>query len=49
MAGQGTPATVLLARQRVAHTLHPYDVAVDTPDYGAAASARSASAGDSPP
>lgn len=36
MAGQGTPATVLLARQRVAHTLHPYDVAADTPDYGAA-------------
>lgn len=36
VAGQGTPATALLARQRVAHTLHPYDVAADTPDYGAA-------------
>lgn len=35
MAGKGTPATALLARQRVPHTLHPYDVAPDTPNYGA--------------
>ncbi|MGI5147547.1 Cys-tRNA(Pro) deacylase [Plantactinospora sp. CA-294935] len=35
MAGRGTPATALLARQRVPHTLHPYDVAPDTPNYGA--------------
>ena len=36
MAGQGTPATVLLTRQRVAHQLHPYQVDPDTPNYGAA-------------
>lgn len=36
MAGAATPATALLARQRVPHTLHPYRVAVDTPDYGGA-------------
>ncbi|MGI5212066.1 Cys-tRNA(Pro) deacylase [Plantactinospora sp. CA-290183] len=35
MAGNGTPATALLTRQRVPHTLHPYDVAPDTPNYGA--------------
>ncbi|MDG4789873.1 Cys-tRNA(Pro) deacylase [Micromonospora sp. WMMD1102] len=35
MAGRGTPATALLTRQRVAHTLHPYDVAPETPNYGA--------------
>ncbi|MFB9237406.1 Cys-tRNA(Pro) deacylase [Plantactinospora siamensis] len=35
MAGQGTPATALLARQRVPHTVHPYDVPADTPHYGA--------------
>ncbi|MEE6263273.1 Cys-tRNA(Pro) deacylase [Plantactinospora sonchi] len=35
MAGKGTPATALLTRQRVPHTLHPYDVAPDTPNYGA--------------
>ncbi|SDY75653.1 Cys-tRNA(Pro)/Cys-tRNA(Cys) deacylase [Micromonospora pattaloongensis] len=35
MAGQGTPATALLAKQKVAHTLHPYDVAPDSPNYGA--------------
>jgi Cys-tRNA(Pro)/Cys-tRNA(Cys) deacylase len=33
--GQGTPATVLLSAQRVAHTLHPYDVPPDSPGYGA--------------
>jgi Cys-tRNA(Pro)/Cys-tRNA(Cys) deacylase len=30
---------VLLARQQVAHTLHPYTVDADTPDYGAAVAA----------
>ncbi|MBF9133937.1 Cys-tRNA(Pro) deacylase [Plantactinospora sp. S1510] len=35
MAGRGTPATALLTRQRVPHTLHPYDVAPETPNYGA--------------
>ncbi|MFC6019567.1 Cys-tRNA(Pro) deacylase [Plantactinospora solaniradicis] len=35
MAGKGTPATALLTRQRVPHTLHPYDVAPETPNYGA--------------
>lgn len=35
VAGQGTRATVLLARQKVAHTLHSYEVAADTPNYGA--------------
>ena len=36
MAGQGTPAVVLLIRQGVPHALHRYDVSVDTPNYGAA-------------
>jgi Cys-tRNA(Pro)/Cys-tRNA(Cys) deacylase len=31
----GTPATVVLSAQRVAHTLHPYDVSPDAPNYGA--------------
>ena len=31
----GTPATVLLTAERVAHTLHPYEVSPDAPDYGA--------------
>ncbi len=31
----GTPATSLLTAQRVAHTLHPYDVSPDAPNYGA--------------
>ncbi|BAL85899.1 hypothetical protein AMIS_6790 [Actinoplanes missouriensis 431] len=31
----GTPATVLLAAERVAHTLHPYEVSPDAPNYGA--------------
>jgi Cys-tRNA(Pro)/Cys-tRNA(Cys) deacylase len=31
----GTPATVLLTAQRVAHDLHPYDVSPDAPNYGA--------------
>lgn len=36
MAGAATPATALLVKQQVAHTLHPYEVAADTPDYGRA-------------
>ena len=35
MASKGTPATALLSRHRVAHTLHPYDVSPDSPHYGA--------------
>ena len=35
VAGQGTPATALLARQRVSHQLHTYEVDADTPNYGA--------------
>jgi len=35
VAGKGTPATALLTRQRVPHTLHPYDVDPETPHYGA--------------
>jgi len=31
----GTPATALLTKERVAHTLHPYRVDPDTPNYGA--------------
>ena len=31
----GTPATVLLTAERVPHTLHPYRVAPDAPNYGA--------------
>ncbi|MEU8235856.1 Cys-tRNA(Pro) deacylase [Actinoplanes sp. NPDC048967] len=31
----GTPATVLLTAQKVAHELHPYDVSPDAPHYGA--------------
>lgn len=32
---QGTPATALLAKQKIAHSLHPYDVSPDAPNYGA--------------
>ncbi|BCB81455.1 Cys-tRNA(Pro) deacylase [Phytohabitans flavus] len=35
MAGQGTPATSLLTKQKVAHTTHPYSVSPDSPNYGA--------------
>jgi Cys-tRNA(Pro)/Cys-tRNA(Cys) deacylase len=35
VAGQGTPATALLTKQKVAHRLHPYNVDPDTPNYGA--------------
>lgn len=31
----GTPATVLLTAQEVPHSLHPYDVSPDAPNYGA--------------
>ncbi|GAA2685964.1 Cys-tRNA(Pro) deacylase [Actinoplanes palleronii] len=31
----GTPATVLLTAERVAFTLHPYEVSPDAPNYGA--------------
>ncbi|MBB2945453.1 Cys-tRNA(Pro)/Cys-tRNA(Cys) deacylase [Actinoplanes lutulentus] len=31
----GTPATVVLTAERVAHTLHPYEVSPDSPNYGA--------------
>jgi len=34
-AAAGTPATMLLTAQRVAHSLHPYDVSPDSPHYGA--------------
>ncbi|MGW5672918.1 Cys-tRNA(Pro) deacylase [Micromonospora sp. NPDC003776] len=35
MAGQGTPATALLIRRKIAHSTHPYDVSPDAPNYGA--------------
>ncbi|MEU6078651.1 Cys-tRNA(Pro) deacylase [Micromonospora sp. NPDC047074] len=35
MAGQGTPATVLLTKRKIAHSTHPYDVSPDAPHYGA--------------
>ena len=31
----GTPATVLLTAQKVPHSLHPYEVSPDSPNYGA--------------
>jgi Cys-tRNA(Pro)/Cys-tRNA(Cys) deacylase len=31
----GTPATVVLTTERVAHALHPYEVSPDAPNYGA--------------
>jgi Cys-tRNA(Pro)/Cys-tRNA(Cys) deacylase len=34
-AAAGTPATAVLTAQGVEHTLHPYDVAPDAPNYGA--------------
>ena len=36
MAGQSTPAAAVLARHKVTHRLHPYQVDADTPNYGAA-------------
>jgi Cys-tRNA(Pro)/Cys-tRNA(Cys) deacylase len=35
VAGQSTPATTLLSKQKVVHRLHPYQVDPDTPNYGA--------------
>ncbi|MEV0811011.1 Cys-tRNA(Pro) deacylase [Micromonospora sp. NPDC050200] len=35
MAGQGTPATALLAKRKIRHSTHPYDVSPDAPHYGA--------------
>ncbi|SCG56483.1 Cys-tRNA(Pro) deacylase [Micromonospora inositola] len=35
MAGQGTPATALLAKQKITHSTHPYDVSPAAPNYGA--------------
>ncbi|MEH0846310.1 Cys-tRNA(Pro) deacylase [Micromonospora sp. CPCC 205711] len=35
MAGQGTPATALLAKRKIRHRTHPYDVSPDAPNYGA--------------
>ncbi|RKN44538.1 Cys-tRNA(Pro) deacylase [Micromonospora endolithica] len=35
MAGQGTPATALLAKRKVAYRTHPYAVSPDAPNYGA--------------
>lgn len=35
----GTPATALLTRQKVPHTLHTYEVSPDTPNYGAVVAA----------
>jgi Cys-tRNA(Pro)/Cys-tRNA(Cys) deacylase len=34
-AAAGTPATALLTAQRVEHTVHPYEVSPDAPNYGA--------------
>jgi Cys-tRNA(Pro)/Cys-tRNA(Cys) deacylase len=36
VAGQATPATAVLAKNKIQHTLHPYQVDPDTPNYGAA-------------
>ncbi|MEV6816116.1 Cys-tRNA(Pro) deacylase [Micromonospora sp. NPDC051296] len=35
MAGRGTPAMALLAKQKINHRTHPYDVPADAPNYGA--------------
>jgi Cys-tRNA(Pro)/Cys-tRNA(Cys) deacylase len=32
---QGTPATALLAKQKIVHSLHLYEVSPDAPNYGA--------------
>ncbi len=39
MSGKGTPATLLLAREGVVHTVHAYDVAAHASSYGEAAAA----------
>jgi Cys-tRNA(Pro)/Cys-tRNA(Cys) deacylase len=35
VASQGTPATALLTKQKVTHTLHTYEVSPDSANYGA--------------
>ena len=35
MAGPGTPAIALLSKRKIAHSIHPYDVSPDAPNYGA--------------
>ncbi|WP_027341747.1 Cys-tRNA(Pro) deacylase [Hamadaea tsunoensis] len=35
MASHGTPATALLAKQKITHALHAYEVSPDAPNYGA--------------
>jgi Cys-tRNA(Pro)/Cys-tRNA(Cys) deacylase len=39
VSGKGTPATLLLAREGVAHTVHAYDVDASAPSYGEGAAA----------
>ena len=39
MSGKGTPATLLLAREEVAHTVHAYEVDAHEGSYGEAAAA----------
>ena len=39
MSGKGTPATLLLARSGVAHTVHAYEIAPGAASYGEAAAA----------
>jgi Cys-tRNA(Pro)/Cys-tRNA(Cys) deacylase len=39
VAGKGTPATALLAREKVAHTLHPYEPDASSTSYGEAGAA----------
>ncbi|MFI7076632.1 Cys-tRNA(Pro) deacylase [Micromonospora sp. NPDC049903] len=34
MAGRGTPAIALLAKRRITHRTHPYDVPADAANYG---------------
>jgi len=36
VAGQSTPAIAVLARHKVTHRTHPYEVDAETPNYGAA-------------
>ncbi|PPA59601.1 Cys-tRNA(Pro) deacylase [Micromonospora chalcea] len=35
MAGPGTPAIALLSKRKIVHSIHPYDVSPDAPNYGA--------------
>jgi Cys-tRNA(Pro)/Cys-tRNA(Cys) deacylase len=43
MSGRGTPATLLLAKQRVAHVVHSYEPDPAAASYGEGAAAASAS------